>query len=138
MYKKLLIGFSIILSIIFSFTFCFAADGVNEAVNGVRNVVGGAENTMENAAKGASNMVKDATNNMEKGASETANKIGNTMMDNRNYNATRTSAEMGSESTFMGINTTTWTWIIVGISVAAIIALVWFFSTQKNNNHYDD
>ncbi len=138
MYKKLLIVFSIILSIIISFTFCYATDEVNQAVNGIRNVVGGAEKTMENAAKDVSNMTKDATNNIEKGASETANKIGNTMMDNRNYNATRTSTETGTENTFLGINNTVWTWLIVGIAVAAIVALVWFFSTQKNNNHYDD
>ena len=138
MYKKLLIVFSIILSIIISFTFCYATDEVNQAVNGIRNVVGGAEKTMENAAKDVSNMTKDATNNIEKGASETANKIGNTMMDNRNYNATRTSTETGTENTFLGINNTVCTWLIVGIAVAAIVALVWFFSTQKNNNHYDD
>ncbi|MBQ3415780.1 MAG: hypothetical protein IJH39_10705 [Clostridia bacterium] len=142
MYKKLLIGTSVILSIIFSFTFCFAADEMNQAVNGVRNVVGGAENTMEDAAQGMSNMAKDATNNIEKGANNTAKNIGNAMNNNddnnKNYAASRTAAEVGAESTFLGISSTVWTWIIVGIAVAALIALVWYFSTQKTNNHYDD
>ena len=140
MYKKFLISTSIILSIIFSFTFCFAADGMNQAVNGVRNVIGGAENTMEGAAQGMSNMAKDATNNIEKGANNTANNIGNAMNneDNKDYAASRTAAEVGAETTFLGISSTVWTWIIVGIAVAALIALVWYFSTQKNNTHYDD
>ena len=112
---------------------------MNQAANGVRNVVGGAENTIEGAAQGISNMTKDATNNIEKGMNKTANDISNAMNNNdRNYNATRTSTEAGTETTFMGITSTAWTWIIVGIAVVAILALVWFFSTQKNNTHYDD
>ena len=61
MYKKLFVGIAIILSVIFSFSMCFANDGAKDAVNGVRNVVGDAEKAVEDAAKDVSNASKDAT-----------------------------------------------------------------------------
>ena len=51
MYKKLAIVLSILIAAIFSFSVCFANDMANDAVEGVRNVVGGAENAVEDAAK---------------------------------------------------------------------------------------
>lgn len=135
MYKKLLFGISIILCIIFSFSFCFAADGVQDAVNGVRNVVGGAEKAVEDAAKDVSNASKSATNTIEK---DTSNVIGSNMNNPNNYNATRTSAEAGTTGTFMGMSSTAWTWLILGITGIAIIALVWYYSMQFNNNNYNN
>ena len=54
MNKKLLfiIGFAIAVMFTFLVPFCFGTDGdnvMNDAVNGVRNTVGGAENAIENA-----------------------------------------------------------------------------------------
>ena len=43
MYKKLLISAIILVISIFSFSICFANNGLQDAANGVRNVVGGAE-----------------------------------------------------------------------------------------------
>ena len=53
MHKKLFISFAILISLIFSFTICFANDGgnmVKDAADNVRNAVGGVENTVENVA----------------------------------------------------------------------------------------
>lgn len=155
MHKKLLIGIAIILSIILSFTICFANDELQKAANSVRDAVGGAENAVEDAAKGVSNASKDATKSMEDGAGnagnaikdgadnlgnavkDSADKAGNTvknaMTGNANYTATRTS----SENTFMGMNSTAWTWLILGIAAIAIIALVWYYSMQLNNKNND-
>ena len=135
MYKKLLISFIILVTAIFSFSICLANDdGMKDAVNDVRNVVGGAENAVENAVNDISNTSKDATNDMSEGL----NNVGNTMMENgdnnntqkdtnnnttegmmnNNYTATRTAT---TDTTFMGMNSTAWTWLIIGI--AAIIKI---------------
>ena len=149
MNKKLIIGMALVLGIILSFTVCFANDELQKAADSVRNVVGGAENAVEDAARGVSNAAKDATNNVEKGANNAgnevknsvnkagsniknaANNIGNAVTGtSNNYTATRPSAD----NTFMGMNSTAWTWLILGIAAIAIIALVWYYSSQLNNN----
>lgn len=65
MKKKLLISLAIILASIFSFTVCFATDGLGNVANDVRNVVGGVENTVENAVRDVSNVSKDVTGSVE-------------------------------------------------------------------------
>ena len=66
---------------------------------------------------------------------EGANNIGNAMMNNNNdYTATRTSA---TDNTFMGMNSTAWTWLILGIAAIAIVALVWYYSMQIRSSNYD-
>lgn len=145
MNKKFLISIVIILSVIFSFTICLANDnGLKGAAEGVRNVVGGAENAIENAAKDVSNTSKNATNGIENGADnatnhmqEGANTTTNAVTGSTNnaYTATRTAA---TDNTFMGMNSTAWTWLIIGIAAIAIIALVWYYSMQLNNNNFDN
>ena len=161
MNKKLAIVLSILIVAIFSFSVCFANDMVNDAVEGVRNVVGGAENAVEDAAGDVSNATKDATNTMGNMAQDATNSVGNMAGDtmnriktegdndntakdtnnemfssrNGNYTATRTNAE---GSTLMGMNATMWTWLIIGIAAIAIVALVWYYSMQMRSSNYDD
>lgn len=139
MKKKAFVFFIIILFSVFSFTVCLATDdigGLGTAANNVRNFVGGVENTVENAAIDISNMSKDSTgsleNNLDK--NKTANKDTNA---NGKYTATRTS----TDNTVMGMTTTAWTWLILGIAAIAIIAVVWYYSmqfTNNSNNHSDN
>ena len=86
MKKKLLISLAIILASIFSFTVCFATDGLGNVANDVRNVVGGVENTVENAARDVSNVSKDATGSVENGMNSDTH---NSMSRTNNYNTTR-------------------------------------------------
>ncbi len=152
MYKKLLISGALLLTIIFSFSFCFANNGFQDVANGVRNIVGDAENAVEGAVKDISNASKNATGDMENAANNIGNNIkdsfdGNTAKDTNNdsrtmtgtttnYDATRTST--GTDNTFMGMNSTVWTWLIIGIAAVAIIALIWYYSMQFNSNNYDN
>ena len=157
MYKKLLIGTLVLLITIFSFSFTFAANEIRDAANsignGVKDIVGGAANGIEDAAKGVSNASKGATANVV----ETANSVGNRMMENgdnnntnkdtnnnmgdnmdsNNYTATRTSTGNG-DTTLMGMNATAWTWLIIGIAGIAIIALVWYYGSQLRTSHDSD
>lgn len=139
MYKKILVAMTIVLALILPFTLSFANNGFQEATDGVRNVMGGAENVMEDAAQGISNTTKNITGSIENGANNMTQgnrDSENTAQDTgNNYMATRTSAD---GNTFMGMNSTSWTWLILGIAGIAIIALVWYYATQFNHNNYDD
>lgn len=141
MYKKLLTSIAILIIGIFSFTVCFANNGLEDVANDVRNVVGGAENAVEDAAKDISNTSKDITGGIENGANNMANDIMNnnndntkTSMKNNNYTATRTST---TGNTLMGMNATAWTWLIIGIATIAIVALVWYYSMQIRSSEYN-
>lgn len=135
MKKKFLISFAIILVSIFSFTVCFATDGLENVTNAVRNVVGGVENTVENAAKDVSNVSKDATGSVENGMNTDTH---NSMSRTNNYNTTRVAT--GSSNMSGGMSASAWTWLILGIVAIAIIAVVWYYSMQLTNgrNNHDD
>lgn len=135
MKKKFLISFAIILASIFSFTVCFATDGLGNVTNAVRNVVGGVENTVENAAKDVSNVSKDATGSVENGMNSDTH---NSMSRTNNYNTTRVAT--GSSNMSGGMSASAWTWLILGIVAIAIIAVVWYYSMQLTNgrNNHDD
>lgn len=112
--------------------------------NDVRNFVGGTENTIENVGNNVANGIRNGFNTMENGTENvvsdmrsgmhnTENSVmGMTTGDNNNggYTATRTS----SDAQLAGMSTNTWTWIIVGITAAAIVLLVWSYIRQKNKN----
>ena len=101
MQKKLFFLFAIIISIIFSFSVCFAADMVTDATNAVKDTVTNAGNAIEdtmqnagNAAQGAMNTAGDAmqdsmdkTENTMENAGNTIENTGNTMRTDMN-NAT--------------------------------------------------
>lgn len=149
MSKKIILTLLVILSITFSFTYVFANNDLKGAADAVRNVVGGTENTIENAAKGISNTTKNVTGDMENaGKAMTNNVMDNTnnnasdngrnatMMEtdnNGSYSATRTATEAPR---FMGMTSTGWTWLILGIVALAIIGLVWYYSMQLTGNNY--
>ena len=141
MYKKLLISLSILIAIIFSFTVCLANDNnmFQNAANGVRNVVGGAENAVENTAKDVSNTSKEATNKIENGANNTKNTVTdhNKTATTNTYTATRTATD-GTAHTFMGMSSTAWTWLIIGIAAIVIVALVWYYAAQTRSSNYND
>ncbi len=138
MYKKLFTILSILLIGIFTFSFCYATENnmLKDAAEGVRNAVGGAENVIEDGARDLSNTSKNITGGTENMAHDATNDMGNIAEDTKNdvgYTATRTSAETGS--TFMGMNATAWTWLIIGIAAIAIVALVWYYGNQLQNNY---
>lgn len=154
MKKKLLtIAFAFIFAFAFTFSTVFAANNIGEgAVEGIRNIVGGAENVVENAAGDVVNGVKSGTGAMENTAENmTGNTMNHTQENNNgasndnmgrttdNYTATRTTAE-NNNALFGGMNYSTLVWLIVVLAAIGIVTLVW--SYVKNNrymtNHDDD
>ncbi|MFR0822969.1 MAG: hypothetical protein ACLU84_02130 [Clostridia bacterium] len=150
MKKKVLITlFALIAGLIFSFSYTFAAENTTgNPVEGIRNVVGGAENAIEGAAGGVANGVKSGVGATEHAAENTAdnmgandgrNTAGTTAMNDGNhgggYTATRTAA---GDATFAGMNGTTWTWIIIALVAIGVITLVWSYVKQNNSLSHDD
>lgn len=131
----LIIAFFLIVST----SFVFAANteignSMNTAGNTIKNVVGGAENVIENGASAIGTGIKDLGNTFADGASRVTN--------NRNtgYTSTRTAtARTADNGTFLGMNSTTWTWFVLAIATIAIVGLVWYYAMQNkneyNNNH---
>ena len=152
MYKKIFVALAILTIGIFSFSICFANNDhmLEHAANGVRNVVGGAENAIEEGARDIANTTKGATgaaeNSMDNATGMTENTNnnnnnnnsemnGNDRTNSNTYIATRTST---TDSRFMGMNATAWTWLILGIAGIAIVALVWYYGSQMRTNHDDE
>ena len=151
MQKKLFAIFAIIISVVFTFSVCFAADGLTEATNAVKDAVNNTEGAVEGAMHNAGDAIKDTTEKAENTMENAGNKIegtGNTVerdmsdstsrttsTNNGTYMATRTSTN--GNATFMGMSATAWTWLILGIAAIGIISVVWYYTNQltAENNH---
>lgn len=152
MKKKILLATVITFAFVLMFSFSSVFATNTNPVEGIRNFVGGAENVMEDAASGITNGVRNATGTMTNGMDNTFEKDNNMMTNdqnnvtgtttnnnnNGNYTARRTATGF-DEPTLLGINMTTWTWIIMAITAVAIITLIWSYTrqTNKNYNSYD-
>ena len=159
MHKKLLISILLILSLIFSVSFCYAEnENMQNAGENAKNALNSTGNAIEDAAKGTGDMMRDGVNavkdgaqnlgnNIKNGVEDTGNAIKNGVDDmnnndnmnndnaNNNYDATRTQAE----DNVMGMAGNTWSWIIVGVAAIAIIGLIWYYTTQQTNrNRYNN
>lgn len=142
MKKKIFLSiFFIILSIVFGFSYTFAA---NNPVDNIRNAVGGPENVVEDAAMGITNGAREGMNKIENAGQNASNDMKNkTNMSSNdsNYTSQRTSTRMAStEGNFFTNNSTLWTWVTMAILGVIIVALVWYYGKQFNytDNYHDD
>lgn len=150
--KKKTITFLSILAfaLIFSTSYCFANNNIaQDAVDGVRNFVGGAENVLEGAANGITNGLRNgvnATGNVVSDMTGTNhNRNGALTSDNNgdNYTATRTattrSVATANTDTFLGMGATAWGWFIMAAFGIITIGLVWYYGKQHEyRSNYDD
>ena len=175
MNKKLIYSIFILVSIIFTFSYTFAANDnsmMHNAAESVKNVVGGAENAVEDAARGVSDTSKNITGGLQNAGNNVSNTVSNTMNnvttpdnstnhttenqtanntdnsdnmigtnnnDNTNYTAARTATTSGEDTTtFLGMNSTVWIWIIMGIAALGIGILVYSYFNQTNRYEHSD
>lgn len=139
---KKIVSLLTVASLLF-FTSCvFAAnnevqDSMTKTGNTIRNVVGGAENVVEDAAGAIGTGVKDIGNAVRDGAEGFTNNFDNN--DGGAYNATRTTArttaETATNGSFLGMSANTWTWFILAIAAIAIVGLVWYYAMQNKNEY---
>lgn len=109
------------------------------------NMVNTVEHAAQNVTSAAGNMLNtgvNATRNTVSNIDNSARMTGNTMIagttnnnnQTGNYNATRTN----TNATWLGMNSTAWTWLIMGIVAVAIVALVWYYASQKNTSTHSN
>ena len=126
-----------------------AGDGVKNVVNGTGNVVGGAVTGIGRGIGNMGNSINEGMQNMEnttENTTENTENMGGMINDtNGDYTAQRTATTRdgtgATTGTFFGMNATAWTWVIMGIVGASIIALVWFYGKQREdgyNTKHDD
>lgn len=130
--KRLALFSTILLAFALGFSFSpvLAADGnmstagntIKDAAEGARNVVQGAITGTENVVEKGADSVKNATGNMENSAKNST--------ANGNYTANRTSTN--GQVKIAGMTTTAWTWLIVAILGALIVALVYYYAKQND------
>lgn len=130
--SALLIGFLTI-----STSFAFANTNV---INTVEKTTQNVTATAENALNHGVGATKNTINNVNNGARRTGNTAitgtTNTRNDNR---ATNTyAARRTNTNTWLGMTSTAWTWLIMGIVAVAIVALVWFYARERNTRHSNE
>lgn len=133
-------------------------DGARGLSNASKDATGGMENSAQNIMGSTNSTNMDNTNsdsgndaNTNGGSTNTTNNDNRNMStngtmgtaglttngnnsDNGNtYTATRTATDT-TGATFLGMNSTAWTWLIIGIAAIAIVALVWYYGTQLNSS----
>lgn len=147
--KKIIISSLLIFTISLISITTFAATVNNDvksntenAKNSVMNTANGAKDAVTNVGNSIANSMSDAKNavvgSTEKAGNSIAN-VGNTAMasvDNmdNNYDAQRTAAD----ATVLGMNTNTWTWLIIAGIGTAIVGLVWYYGAQYEHKDYDN
>ncbi len=141
--KKTLAGFIIALIFsIFSISYTFAAGNLK---NDVRNVVGGAENVVEDAGSAIGRTVQSGVNTLGNGARDIGGMAQSSMTTNNNsgytsntgYTTTRTATTSTSDD--LASSTTMYTWVIIGVTAVGIGVLLWsYFAQNSKNNMYID
>ena len=143
MLKKSLIILSVVCALLFISTLSFAVTS-NDVKNGISNVT----DTVVDGAANLGNDVRNGVGTVENGINGAVRNIGdnnntnNNALNNQpnnNYNATRTSAGMTTQTNTGFGNTTLWTWLILAVIGIVIVALVWYYGSQNinNNNHHN-
>ena len=141
--KKTLAGFIIALIFsIFSVSYTFAAGNFQ---NDVRNVVGGAENVVEDAGSAIGRTVQSGVNTLGNGARDIGGMAQSSMKTNNNsgytsntgYTTTRTATTSTSDD--LASSTTMYTGVIIGVTAVGIGVLLWsYFAQNSKNNMYID
>ena len=143
------ITFTLLLISLLMLNICctFAATGLGntlkDAGNTAGNIVSGATGAVVDGTRdltnGATNVMNDITNANGDMENDATNTLGTTegMFDNTegNYTATRTAAD---NNNLLGMSDTTWTWLILGIVGAVIVALVWYYGAQYEHRNYNN
>ena len=143
MLKKSLIIASVFCLIVSLSSLVFASNIVSgtenvlrDIGNGVQSMVDDAGNSVQDAKDGMSNMMNDwnrDSENMENGMTRNDNNDGYTATDNGDYTATRTGATNDVANTG-----TTFVWVVLAITAAIIVALVWYYATQTSDTNNRD
>ena len=159
MTKKILIVLTLLASLTFFTSIVLANTDMNNMANDATNVMSDSWNkmstTMENlgnntkgAINSAGNAIQGAMNNIENtldmntddnstDSNYNSNANDDNFNDSTDYTATRTAAT--TNNNMFGLNSNTWTWVVLAVLGIAIIGLVWYYGmqTQNTSKHMD-
>lgn len=147
MNKKIFFTLLLISLLIFSISFSLATTNVGNDLmtagksvgNAVKGTADAAVDGARDLSNGTDNMINDMTNANGDKESDATNTLATTdgILENidGDYTATRTSTTNGS---LLGMSEMTWTWLILGIVGAVIVALVWYYGAQYEHRNYND
>lgn len=133
----------LILGISFSYATTNVGNDLMSAGKSVGNAVKGTADAAVDGARdltnGASNMMNDMTNANGDKESDATNTLAATdgIFSNAegDYTAMQTST---ANDSLLGMSEMTWTWLILGIVGAVIVALVWYYGAQYEHRNYND
>lgn len=140
MSKKIFLAILTVLFITCCYSVTFASNMMNNAKNTVMNAGNSIGNSIVKAKDSVVGGAKNLTNDVEKagtstmsGAKDTTySTIDSGSMQTTQYDATRTSAN----SNLLGMDSMTWSWIIMSIVGIVIVALVWYYGAQYEHRDY--
>lgn len=147
MSKKVFITIATILSILlFGITYSFAGNNMGEdAVEGIRNFVGGAENVVEDTSKDVGEGIRTGITDVKDAAQNTTSSMTRDTKADADYTATRTSTRTTSNNSgnsFLNMGATGWSLFIIATLGIITVGLVWYYGkqheikTNNNDNNY--
>ena len=160
MTKKVFILFISFLMIIFTSSLVLAEenmsaewnDSVDKTKNTMQNIGNGIESAVDGVVDMGRNVVNGVTNSNMMNDNNASGANGNNgaatgrttdTTGNSNYTAMRTSTTANTDTSLLGLSNTAWTWIIMIITAAVIVSLIYYYGAQfenktSMNNRNDD
>ena len=131
--KFLLISTLLIVLLSITASTVFANNALNTIGNVAEDVTSAAGNVLTTGVDAVGNTVDGVATGITNMGNN--NRSGNS---NTGYTATRTN----TNATWLGMDATMWTWLIMAILGVAIVAMIWFYAKQDNTEqskqHYEE
>lgn len=138
MTKKIFIALTILFATFFLSSSVFASNSIENGMKDIGSETKDSWNKIGGAVQNVGDNAKSAMDNMGDKAKSMMNIDDNKDNNNDdNYQATRTSS-MTDNNNLFGMSSTTWTWFILGIVGAVIVALVWYYSYEQTNTRHNN
>lgn len=135
MKKKLILIVSILFAILFISSISFANNDVKNGIHNVTDsIVDGTERLGDDVRSGISNAedtVENGVKDIGTAVSEGAKDV--TQTADNGYSAVRTTASDITTNNTM--NASLWIWLTLSIAAVIIVALVWYYGTQKTDRY---
>ena len=142
--KFLLISTLLIVLLSITASTVFANNALNTIGNVAEDVTSAAGNVLTTGVDAVRNTVDDVANGTMRASNNVATGITNMGNNNRsgNGNTGYTATRTNTNATWLGMDATMLTWLIMAILGVAIVAMIWFYAKQDNTEqseqHYEE
>ena len=142
--KFLLISTLLIVLLSITTSTVFANNALNTIGNVAEDVTSAAGNVLTTGVDAVGNTVDNVANGTMRAGNNVATGITNMGNNNRsgNGNTGYTATRTNTNATWLGMDATMWTWLIMAILGVAIVAMILFYANQDNTDqselHYEE